>query len=225
MYLHIVSKLILRTDKHTPIFNDYCFESNGTKIFELISEWMDLFGFHPIILAKKNNQIYLPPLHTPFGSVDHPKPCPHGKTHASVAFASESRVLLLKTATAASLRTSGPRTSSRCPRLDETSEFVGAISSMDINVLKFKNLLRTKLSIRMSRNSFALLTIKSGEKTWEKNLRLIRTNGRRNTPVIYDLSIKSSICGGGGSYNLKVMDCVNGIHFGWNISHKRCTEQ
>lgn len=176
MYPHIVSKLILRTDKHTPIFNDYCFEPNGTKIFEPISECMDLFGFHPIVLARKKNQIYLPPLQTPFGSVDHPKPWPHGKTQASVAFASESRVLLLKTATAASLRTSGPRTSSLCPRLDETSEFVGAISNMNIDVLKFKNLLRTKLCIRMSRNSFALLTIQSVKKC-----------GGKRTYVLFEL--------------------------------------
>lgn len=126
--------------------------------------------------GKKKNQIYLPPLQTPFGSVDHPKPWPHGKTQASVAFASESRVLLLKTATAASLRTSGPRTSSLCPRLDETSEFVGAISNMNIDVLKFKNLLRTKLCIRMSRNSFALLTIQSVKKC-----------GGKRTYVLFEL--------------------------------------
>lgn len=44
----------------------------------------------------------LPPLQTPFGSVDHPHPWPQGKAQVNVPFESEP---LLSTATAASLWT------------------------------------------------------------------------------------------------------------------------
>lgn len=86
--------------------------------------------------------MYLPPLHMyvlpPLGSVDQPNPCPHGKIQANVAFASESFVLLLKTATAASLRICELRTASRLLRLDETSEFVAAVIVNYTKNIQFK---------------------------------------------------------------------------------------
>lgn len=70
----------------------------------------------------------------PLGSVAQPKPCPHGRTHANVALVSESCVLLLSIATAASLRTfCAFRKASRLLRLDDTSVFVAAVILNDID--------------------------------------------------------------------------------------------
>lgn len=89
----------------------------------------DVFYVRVFVVEMK----YLPPLQTPFGNVDQPKPCPQGRTHANVAFASVSCVLLLRIATAASLRTfCALRTASRLLRLDDTSEFVAAVIVNDI---------------------------------------------------------------------------------------------
>lgn len=90
------------------------------------------------LIQKMALQTDLPPLHTPFGNVDQPKPWPQGSTQARVAFASVSCEPLLKIATAASVRICALRTASRLLRLDETSEFVAAVCVNDTTAYKLK---------------------------------------------------------------------------------------
>lgn len=131
---------------------------------------------------------FLPPLHTPFGSVAHPHPWPHGRAHVRDDFES---CFLLSIATAASLLTSGFNWIDDC----ELDWCFRDLTSLDVAA-----------GNKVTYSIFPLIQFSF------KYLRRILTRGLLRTFMMFGLSTTSSIWGGGGSWR-KEINYINFVCF------------